>query len=250
MLRQRIIPSLLLRRGRLVKGVRYADHRDAGLPHTTARAHNAQNADELLLLDIDASREARAPDLETIALVARECFMPLTAGGGIRSVADARAVLGAGADKVCLTATALDAPPLIGALARLLGSQAVVIGIDAVAERGRYRLYDHRARRATDRDALDWLEEAVSLGAGEARLMAVDREGARTGMDLELLARARRRARVPLVLEGGAGTLSHVDEALTAGADGVALGTMLVFSDNNIVKVRRYLTERGRNIRR
>ena len=250
MIRRRIIPSLLLRGGRLVKGVRFGDHRDAGHPVTTARAHNAQGADELVVIDIDASRERRLPDLALVSRIAGECQMPLTVGGGIRGVDDARRCLEAGADKVLINAGAVEVPNLIEDLAHLLGSQAVVLAVDYAERSGVQTLFDYRSRAVTrNRDPLGWMREAVGRGAGEIRLMAVDREGTRRGFDLDFAARALATVRVPIILEGGAGTLSHLDEALMAGADALALGTMLVFADNNLVKVRRYLASAGYPVR-
>ena len=249
MLYRRLIPSLLLRRGRLVKGRRYAGHRDAGNPTTVTRAHNAQDADELLLIDIDATREGRGPDVCAIANVADECGMPLTVGGGIRDLATASACMAIGADKLLVTSAALDRPALIGELARVFGSQAVVVGIDVSGSAGRWQLYDHRVAAPTGPPVADWIARAVNEGAGELRLIAVDREGTRNGFDLELLALAQSLVRVPIVLEGGAGSLEHCDAALRAGADGIALGTMLVFSDNNLVKIGRYLSSCGHRMR-
>ena len=250
MLTRRLIPSLLLRGGRLVKGVRFRDYRDAGQPDTTARAHNAQGADELILLDIDASREGRSTDLETVRKVAAECYMPLTVGGGIRSLDDARACMNAGADKLCVTTTALDEPALITRLARVFGAQAVVLGIDVASDAKTPKLYDHRSERVVPSPhPMDWMRHAVDLGAGEIRLAAVDREGTRSGMDLRLLEGVRNAVNVPVILEGGAGTLDHLGEAMAAGADGVAVGTMLVFSDNNLVKIKRYLAAAGHDMR-
>ncbi len=247
---KRIIPSLLLRGGRLVKGVAYADHRDAGRPDTTARAHNAQGADELLLLDIDASRERREPDLTSVAAVARSCCMPLTVGGGIRTLATAQRCMNAGADKICLTTTALDDPALIGRLAHVFGAQAIVIGLDVITTSAGRRLYDHRNHRPIHGIAWEeWLKRAVAEGAGEVRLMAVDREGARSGLDTALLAEASALVDVPIILEGGAGSLDQVAAAMTAGADAVALGSMLVFSDNNIFKVKSFLKNAGLEMR-
>lgn len=250
MLTRRLIPSLLVSGGRLVKGVRFTGYKDAGQPDTTARAHNAQGADELILLDVDASRQRRATDLATIRKVAAECYMPLTVGGGIRSVDDARACMDAGADKLCVTTTALDDPDLIGRLARVFGTQAVVLGIDILGDDETARLYDHRSGKAVaSLHPWEWLRRGVGLGAGEIRLAAVDREGTRRGMDLSLLSRAQALVNVPVIVEGGAGTLDHLGEAMSAGADGVAVGTMLVFSDNNLVKIKRYLAAAGHDMR-
>lgn len=248
-LKARVIPSLLLRKGRLVKGVRFAEHRDAGNPATTARAHNAQGADELILLDIDATRENRGPDVAAISAVAAECFMPLAAGGGIRSVADAKAVFEAGADKIVVNTTALDNPALIGQIAHVYGAQAVVLAVDVASDGNTAKVYDHRAGRPAALDAEAWIRDGIARGAGEIRLCSVDREGTRTGLDLDLLLRVRSNLHVPVVIEGGAGSLDDVAAAMRCGADGVALGTLLVFSDNNIVKVRRFLAKGGHNVR-
>ncbi|MCC6642213.1 MAG: nitronate monooxygenase [Deltaproteobacteria bacterium] len=247
---KRIIPSLLLRGGRLVKGAAFADHRDAGSPSTTARVHDAQGADELILLDIDASREQRDPDFASFAAVARACFMPLTVGGGIRSVDTAHRCLAAGADKLCLTTSAHDAPRRIGELAHIFGAQAIVLGVDVVRTPAGRFLYDHRSHRPLEAPAWDeWLRRGVGEGAGEVRLLTVDREGRRTGLDTELLAEASERVDVPIILEGGAGTLDQVATAFRAGAEAIALGTMLVFSDNNIHKVKSFLRNAGLELR-
>ncbi len=250
MLMQRLIPSLLLKGGRLVKGVRYSDYKDSGRPDTITRAHNAQGADELIVVDIDASSEQRGPDIDAIRRVAEECFMPLTVGGGIRSIDDARNCMAAGADKVMLTTTALDDPRRITDLARVFGDQAVVLGIDVVALNDNWRLFDHRTGEPiSGRDYLEWIDECVDRGAGEIRLMSVDREGIRSGMDIELLRTVRERVGVPIILEGGAGSLDHLNEGLEAGADAVACGTLLVFSDNNLFQIKKYLASRGRAMR-
>lgn len=250
MVMQRIIPSLLLSHGRLVKGVRFGNYQDAGRPETTARAHNAQGADEVLLLDIDASRTGQGPDLAAIRLVAMECFMPLTVGGGIRSLDVAHHVMESGADKLCLTTAALDEPALIESLAHLYGSQAVMLGIDVCASDGDFRLYNHRSGKAlASPDPFAWIAEGIARGAGEIRLMAVDREGGREGLDLELFSRVKERVQVPVILEGGAGSFDHIAAALRAGVSGVGLGTSLIFSDANIVKIKRYLANNGLLIR-
>ena len=250
MLRKRLIPTLLLREGRLVKGVGYRNHRDAGRPETTARAHDAQSADEIVILDIDASRNGRPPDFEALRLVAAECYMPVTMGGGIRSRDDACRAMDAGADKITITTTALDNPSLIDDLARLLGAQAVVLGVDVWRSGSEHLIYDFRTDRTRrDGDPMSWIGEAVDRGAGEIRLMSAEREGKRCGMDLELIAGVKKRFKVPIVAEGGAGTLEHLAEGLEAGADGVCVGTMLVFSDNNLVKIRRFLNSRGCELR-
>lgn len=233
-----------------MKGVRFAGHRDAGAPATTARAHSAQGADEVALLDIDASREGREPDFAALAEVARETQVPLTYGGGVTSVEVVQRCFEHGADKVCLTGTALDRPELLGDIARRYGEQAVVVGIDVIGEAGRWRLYDHRSGRPLANPGLrEWARTAVESGAGEIRLVSVEREGSRAGLDVDLWNEVRPHVPVPLILEGGAGTLQQLAEAMKQGVDSVGLGTMLVFSDNNLVKVRRYLGGAGIDVR-
>lgn len=250
--RLRLIPSLLLKGGRLVKGVAYRDWKDAGHPVATARAHNAQGADEILLVDTEASVLGRPPDMATLAAVAAVSFIPLTVGGGIRDIETARQCIAGGADKVMVTTGPLDRPELIDALARDLGQQAIVIGIDTTEdESGSRHLYDHRSSVAiADRGWLEWMKEAVDRGAGEVRLMAAGREGRRNGLDLMLHAEASAAVSVPVILEGGAGSLADLDRGFSSGVDAIALGTMLVFSDNNIVKLKQYLINRGHPVRR
>lgn len=250
MLQNRLIPSLLLDGGRLVKGVRYGERRDAGNPRTTVRAHNAQGADELILMDVSASRQQRAPDFETISTVAAECFMPLTVGGGIASVEIAQRCMECGADKLCLNTTALDRPDLIGELAEILGRQAVVIGVDVANSEDGGQLFDHRTGKVAARaDWRAWMVEAVERGAGEVRLMSVDREGTRSGMDSRILAEAETLIDVPVILEGGAGNIADIATAMDGGAHAVAIGTMLVFSDNNLIQIKRHLTNHGHGMR-
>lgn len=250
MLRQRLIPSLLISGDRLVKGVRFADPKDAGAPATTARAYNYQGADELAVLDIDASKSGRDPDVDSLRRIAEECAMALTFGGGVRNMEIAQACFHAGAEKVCLTTAALDEPDLIDRLAQCYGSQAVVLGVDVLGEGDSARLYDHRKGSVVDGLELDdWVLEAARRGVGEIRVMSVEREGTRRGLDLELLRRVRALVSLPVVIEGGAGVLEHIYDAVSAGADGIGLGTILIFSDNNLIKVKRYLAERGCNVR-
>jgi cyclase len=178
-----------------------------------------------------------------MARVARESFMPLTVGGGIVSADIAQKCMAHGADKVCLTTTATDRPQLIGELASVFGRQAVVLGIDVLATNdGEHKLFDHRRHAPYgDLDWRTWMCEGVALGAGEVRLMSVDREGSRAGLDLALFREARGLVDVPIILEGGAGSTAHVGDAYAAGVEAVAIGTMLVFADNNIIQIKRHL---------
>lgn len=242
----RIIPSLLLRKGRLVKGIQFVGHRDAGAPATTARAHSAQGADEIVLLDIDSARTGSEPDFEALEKVADEVQIPLTFGGALTSVDRMHRAIAGGADKICLTSAALADPSLIDQGARRFGAQAIMLGIDCKDG----FVFDHvaqRVRRDTTPEA--WAREATERGAGEIRLCAVEREGTRRGLDIELYRRVRAMVNVPIVLEGGIGTLEQIAEAMRAGADSVALGTLLVFTDANLVKIRRYLQNAGIMVR-
>jgi cyclase len=248
---KRVIASLLLRGERLVKGVRFAGYRDAGDPKATVRMLAAQGIDEIVLADIDATRDRRLPDIDRISAVASDCNVPLTVGGGIVSTDIAAACLERGADKIMVTSSALDRPALVDKLARRFGSQAVVVGIDVVEEDGSAQLYDHRSARALPgRSWQQWVAESVSRGAGEIRVCAVSREGTRVGLDLGLHDTAAGAVDVPVVIEGGAGVLSHLDVAFAQGVDAVAIGTMVTFSDNNIFKIKEYLASRGHAVRR
>lgn len=247
---KRLIPSILVHKERLIKGTQYKDYRDAGSAATTARAHNAQGADELIVCDIDASKNNTEPDFSTLHKIAQECFMPLCFFGGINSEERAHKAMNIGADKIGMTSTAYDHPSLITSLAHQYGSQAVVIGIDVIAEGNSYRLYDHREDSIRhDHNPLDWAKQCVDLGAGEIRLMHVDREGTAQGLDLNLYKTFKQELNVPILLEGGAESLTHVQNAYEHGVDGVCLGAMLVFSDSNLVKIQQRMRSLNLNIR-
>ena len=251
MLYQRLIPSIMIVNDRLVKGSNYKNYLDAGNPRTTARAHNHQGADELLVMDIMASKERRGPLLNTIREIAEECFMPLCVGGGIRNSDDAIACMDVGADKLCITSQAIDRPELVTELARRFGSQAVVVGVDVIYDRnGILRLYDHRKALTIEHsDPFQWALTMTDMGCGEIRLMSVDREGSLQGYDLDLYQKMRKLLNVPIILEGGAGSLDHLEAAFKAGVDGIALGRMLVFSDSNLVKIKQHMKTHKCNIR-
>lgn len=247
---KRLIPSILIHEGRLVKGVQYKNYKDAGGSATTARAHNAQGADELIVCDIDASRKQTEPDYETLKRVAEECFMPLTIFGGINNVETAIKCMEIGADKIGITAAAYDDPSIIEKLAHKYGSQAVVLGLDIIKdETGNYKLYDYRNESIRDNDPFEWLESIVDKGIGEIRIMAVHNEGTLKGFDFELYERVKSRVNVPIILEGGCESLDHILEAYSKGVDAVAVGSMLVFSDANLVKIQQHMRSNGINIR-
>ncbi len=249
MLAKRIIPCLDVKDGRVVKGVRFVDLRDAGDPVEAALAYDAQGADELVFLDITASHEARAIMLDVVRRSAEGIYMPLTVGGGIRSVDDVRLLLRAGADKVSLNTAALERPAVIHEAAERFGSQCIVVAIDARREPGaglRWGVYTHGGRRPAGRDALAWAREAVALGAGEILLTSMDRDGTKDGYDLELTRAVSEAVSVPVIASGGAGSLEHLYEGLVDGrADAVLAASIFHFGIHTIAEAKAYLRERG-----
>jgi cyclase len=231
MLRTRVIPALLLREASLVKTVRFGRFTYVGDPCNTVRIFNELEVDELVFLDIMATRAGRPPNLPLLADIANECFMPLGYGGGIRSLADAQSVLRLGFEKVIVNTAAVENPALIGELAAHFGSQAVIVSIDVLPDLGgRYRVRTRCGRHNTRRDPVEWAREAEARGAGELLLTAMHREGTWQGFDLELLKAVTATVRIPVIAHGGAGSLEHLAQAVQqAGASAVALGSMVVF---------------------
>ncbi|WP_191083016.1 imidazole glycerol phosphate synthase subunit HisF [Roseococcus microcysteis] len=230
MLALRIIPCLDVKEGRVVKGVNFVSLRDAGDPVEQARAYDAQGADEVTFLDIGATHENRDTMLDVVSRTAAEVFIPLTVGGGVRSVEDIRRLLLAGADKASINSAAVSEPELVRRAAEAFGSQCIVVAVDAkrVAE-GRWEVFTHGGRRETGIDAVSWAERMASLGAGEILLTSMDRDGTKQGFDVELLRQVTSRVRVPVVASGGVGSLSHFAEGAAAGATGLLAAS--VFHD-------------------
>jgi len=240
----RLIPCLDVAGGRVVKGVRFERLRDVGDPVELGAAYSAAGADELVFLDIAATVESRAAAVGVAARVAERVSIPFTFGGGIRGVDDARAVLDAGADKVSVNSAALARPQLVEELADRLGSQAVVVAIDT--EGGRVR--SHAATRDAARDTIAWARECEARGAGELLVTSIDRDGTRSGYDLELLARLREAVSVPLIASGGAGSAQHVAAALEV-ADAALLASILHEDPARLGLLRRELAELGVQVR-
>jgi len=256
MLAKRIIPCLDVKDGRVVKGVRFVDLRDAGDPVEAALAYDAQGADELVFLDITASHEARDIMLDVVRRTAAGIYMPLTVGGGLRSVDDVRRLLRAGADKVSLNTAALARPALIREAVEGFGSQCIVIAIDArretVPQGGvlRWGVYTHGGRHPAGRDALDWARQAVELGAGEILLTSMDRDGTKDGYDLELTRAVSEAVSVPVIASGGAGSLEHLYEGLVEGcADAALAASIFHFGTHTIAEAKAYLSGRGVEVR-
>lgn len=251
MLKVRVIPCLDVKDGRVVKGVNFVSLRDAGDPVEQARAYDAAGADELMFLDITASHEGRGAILDVVARTADVCFMPLSVGGGVRTVEDARALLLAGADKISVNTAAVEDPDLLSRCADAFGSQAVVAAVDARAvEGGGWRVFTYGGRRDTGLDAVDWAAEAVRRGAGEILLTSMDRDGVRSGYDLGLLRAVTNAVKVPVIASGGAGEARHMVEAVTeGGADAVLAASIFHFGDVSISEVKAAMAAAGVPVR-
>ncbi len=250
MLAKRIIPCLDVDRGRVVKGVRFVSLRDAGDPVECAARYDAEGADELVLLDITASSEARPIVLDMVRRVADTVFLPFAVGGGVRSLEDADALLRAGADKVALNTAAVREPGLIDQLSRRFGAQAVVLAIDARSDQGRYEVVTHGGRSATGRDAVAWAREGASRGAGEILLTSMDRDGTKDGFDVALTRAVADAVPVPVVASGGCGSAAHMAEVLTEGRASAALAASLFhFGELRIPDARAQLRAAGVEVR-
>jgi len=268
MLCTRLIPCLDVHGGRVVKGVRFVDLRDAGDPAEAARAYDAQGADELVFLDITASHEEREIMLDVVRRTAEGIYMPLTVGGGVRSIEDIRTLLRAGADKVSVNTAALERPELIREAAQRFGSQCIVVAIDAkritakritaqrvTAKREpgltlRWSVFTHGGRRSTGRDAVAWAREVEGLGAGEILLTSMDRDGTGDGYDLELTRAVSEAVTVPLIASGGAGSLEDLRTGVVEGkADAVLVASMFHFGRHTIGEAKAYLRDRGVAVR-
>ncbi len=227
MLSKRIIACLDVRDGQVVKGVNFEGLRSAGDPAELARRYNAEGVDELVILDITATIERRRALADTIRAVARELFIPLAVGGGIRTEADAAAAVEAGADKVSLNTAALSQPDLITTLARRYGSQAVLVAIDAKHDGGRLAVYSRSGSTAANRDAVEWAREAESRGAGEILLTSIDRDGTKIGFDCAMTAAVSKAVSIPVIASGGAGKLDDFVDVFTAGCADAALAASI-----------------------
>ncbi len=251
MLAKRIIPCLDVKDGRVVKGVRFVDLRDAGDPAQAAGAYDAAGADELVFLDITASHERRKILLEVVRRTAERAFMPLTVGGGIASLEDIRALLLAGADKVSLNTAAVQGPDLLREAAERFGSQCIVLAIDAKARPGGgWEVFIHGGRTPTGLEAVAWALRGAALGAGEILLTSMDRDGTKDGYDLALTAAVAGAVPVPVIASGGAGKPEHLHAALTeGGADAALAASIFHFGELSIPEVKAYLRERGVPVR-
>ncbi len=255
MLAKRIIPCLDVKDGRVVKGVRFVNLRDAGDPVEQAQVYDAERADELVFLDITASHERRAIMRDVVRSVAETVFIPFTVGGGLRTAADMRDILAAGADKISINSAAVRRPEVIAEGAKRFGSQCIVVAIDAKrlpAEGApRWEVYVHGGRLPTGKDAVAWAREVEARGAGEILLTSMDADGTQAGYDVALLRAVSGAVGIPVIASGGAGTLAHFYEALTDGGASAALAASLFhYEQVRIAEVKAYLAGRGVPVRR
>ena len=250
MLAKRIIPCLDVNAGRVVKGVKFLDLRDAGDPVEIAQAYDREGADELCFLDITASHENRSIILDVVARTAEQVFMPLTVGGGINKTEDIRALLKAGADKVSINTGAVNRPDFVQQAAEMFGSQCIVVAIDAKQAGNRWEVFTHGGRNPTGIDAGDWAERMEHCGAGEILLTSMDRDGTKAGYDLALTRMISERVSIPVIASGGVGDLEHIYEGLTQGKASAALAASIFhFREHTIAECKRYLEARGVVIR-
>ncbi len=257
MLARRIIPCLDVDSGRVKKGVRFKELRDAGDPVAVAAAYDVQGADEVCFLDISASVEGRATTLDVVRATAEQVFLPLTVGGGVRSVEDVRRLLLAGADKVGINTAAVQDPELVRRAADAFGSQAIVVAVDARSRpgapgqgQGSWEVFTHGGRTPTGIDAVAWCERMATMGAGEILLTSMDRDGTRDGFDLALTRAVADRVPVPVVASGGVGSLQHLYEGIvTGGADAVLAASIFHFGEFTVGQARQFLRDRGVPVR-
>lgn len=252
MLSVRLIPCLDVHAGRVVKGIRFLELRDAGDPVECARIYDQQGADELVFLDITASHEGRAIMREVVEATASQCFMPLTVGGGLRTVEDIRGMLNAGADKVSLNTAVIENPDLLSISSRRFGNQCLVVAIDAKREPdgSGWRVYTHGGRRPTSLEAVAWARQATELGAGEILLTSMDRDGTRAGYDLELTRRVSEAVSIPVIASGGAGGLQDLADVLKIGcANAVLAASIFHYGEFSIAQAKQFLRQAGLPVR-
>ena len=253
-LAKRIIPCLDVDKGRVVKGVQFVDIRDAGDPVEVARSYNEQGADEITFLDITASHEARDTTLHLVERMAGEVFIPLTVGGGVRELQDIRNLLNAGADKVAINSAAIHNPDFVREAAQRFGSQCIVVAIDAKqvkqGDSPRWEIFTHGGRKPTCINAIEWAEKMTAYGAGEILLTSMDRDGTKNGFDLSLTSRISGAVHVPVIASGGVGNLQHLVDGIIEGkADAVLAASIFHFGEHTVPEAKRYMAERGVNVR-
>lgn len=246
---KRIIPCLDVKDGRVVKGVNFIGLKDAGDPVEVAKRYNDEGADELTFLDITASHEERDTIVHIVEQVAREVFIPLTVGGGIRELNDIYRLLNVGCDKVSINSAAIKRPELIDEGAKRFGSQCIVVAIDVKKTGDQYNVYLNGGRIDTGINALEWAKEVVNRGAGEILLTSMDADGTKAGFDLSITEQISRAVNVPVIASGGAGTMEHIKEAFEHGADAALAASIFHYKEIDIMDLKRYLRDNGIAVR-
>ncbi|HUW98489.1 MAG TPA: imidazole glycerol phosphate synthase subunit HisF [Acidiferrobacter sp.] len=250
MLAKRVIPCLDVNCGRVVKGVRFQEIRDAGDPVEAARHYDASGADELTFLDISASHDGRDTIVSVVEAIAAEVFIPLTVGGGVREVADVRRLLNAGADKVGINSAAVARPDFIKEAADHFGAQCLVVAIDAKAVGDHWEVFTHGGRRATGIDAVEWASRMADFGAGEILLTSMDRDGTRDGFDLRLTQAVTSAVSIPVIASGGVGTLDHLVAGILQGhADAVLAASIFHFGEFSVLEAKQHMAASGIEVR-
>lgn len=250
MLKTRVMPTLLFKHSTLVKGRQFASDRPIGSAMQSIKVYNLREVDELVFLDVTATRENRAPDFVQIDELADECFMPLTVGGGVSSIEHIRNLLAAGADKVAMNSAAIENPDLISDGARMFGRQCIVVSIDVRREENAWRVYSHSGGQATAYDPVAWAVKAEALGAGEILLTSIERDGTMTGYDVEITRRVTDAVSIPVIASGGAGSYAHMSEVLKHGrASAVAAASIFHFTQQTPREAKIYLRDEGFNVR-
>ncbi len=250
MLTKRIIPCLDVKNGRVVKGINFKNLKNVGYPPDLAKAYEEQGADEVTFLDITASLETRKTTLDMVSETAKKLFIPLTVGGGIRSVTDMRDALNAGADKVSVNSAAVTNPEMIGECAESFGRQCVVVAIDAKREGNSWNVYTHGGTRRTELDAVEWAKKVEDLGAGEILLTSMDADGVQNGYDIPLTAAISEEVSIPVIASGGCGSIEHIYEVFTQTDASAALAASIFhYNEHTVGEVKQYLRDRGVTVR-
>ena len=251
MLKVRVMPTLLFKDVGLVKGVSFDSWRRVGSAMQAIKVYNMREVDELVFLDITATRDGRPPDFGSVDELADECFMPMTVGGGVQTIDDVRRLLQVGADKVSINTAAVESPELIKEIAQKFGSQCVVVSIDAKRlSNGKYEVYTYAGTKSTGLDPVDLARQVEKLGAGEILITSIDRDGTMTGYDIELTMRVSEVVSIPVIASGGAGTYEHMLQALVEGkASAVAAASIFHFTEQTPLEAKRYLSDRGIRVR-
>lgn len=249
-LAKRIIPCLDVDQGRVVKGVNFVNIRDAGDPVEVAKRYNEQGADEITMLDITATHEGRGTMIETVKAIAGQVFIPLTIGGGIRTVEDIRDMLNAGADKVSINSAAITNPDFVREASERFGAQCIVVAIDAKRVDDHWEIFTHGGRKPTGINAIEWAKKMAAFGAGEILLTSMDRDGVKTGFDLELTRHVANAISIPVIASGGVGNLEHLAQGVTEGhADAVLAASIFHFGEYSIAQAKQYMSDRNIEMR-